>query len=139
MLHINDCLLAAGVNSCPSDCILVNFCFTDVGEHINNVLKIMKRCEVFCLFCRLITTIAVDLIGHQRLVSAKTGHPYNYCFFVHLSGRLIGELIVYKSLRRPSVRQQFQTSSPLKPLGQLNSNFMWRLLRTRERKLFKWF
>ena len=33
-----------------------------------------------------------------------------------------------------SVRQQFQTSSPLKPLGQLNSNFTWRLLRTREQK-----
>ena len=33
-----------------------------------------------------------------------------------------------------SVRQHFQTSSSLKPLGQLNSNFMWRLLRMRERK-----
>ena len=33
-----------------------------------------------------------------------------------------------------SVRQHFQTSSPLKPLGQLNSNFIWRLLRTLERK-----
>ena len=61
----------------------------------------------------------------------------------HLSRRLIGELIVYQSLRRPSVRpsvrrpsvrQHFQTSSPLKPLGQLNSNFIWRLLRTREQK-----
>ena len=39
------------------------------------------------------------------------------------------------SVRRPSsVRPQFQTSSPLKPLGQLNSNNIWRLLRTRERK-----
>ena len=25
-----------------------NFCFTDVGEHINDVLKIMSGCEVFC-------------------------------------------------------------------------------------------
>ena len=63
-------------------------------------------------------------------------------FLAHLSWRLMGELIVYQSLRRPSVvrpsvcpsvRQHFQTSS-LKPLGQLNSNFIWRLLRTRERK-----
>ena len=39
------------------------------------------------------------------------------------------------SVRRlSSVRPQFQTSSPLKPLGQSNSNFIWRLLRTRERK-----
>ena len=33
-----------------------------------------------------------------------------------------------------SVRQHFQTSSPLKPLGKLSSNFIWRFLRTRERK-----
>ena len=38
------------------------------------------------------------------------------------------------SVRRPPVRQHFQTSYPLKPLGQLNSNFIWRLLRTPERK-----
>ena len=61
------------------------------------------------------------------------------------SPELMGELIVYQSLWRPSVvyrpssiclsvRPQFQTSSPLKPLGQLNSNYIWRLLRTRERK-----
>ena len=30
--------------------------------------------------------------------------------------------------------QHFQTSSPLKPLGQLNSNVIWRLLMTREGK-----
>ena len=60
-------------------------------------------------------------------------------FLAHLSRRLMGELIVYQSLRRPSsvrpsVRPQFQTSSPLKPLGQSNSNFIWRLLRMRDRK-----
>ena len=38
----------------------------------------------------------------------------------HLSQRLIGELIVYEGIRRPSVRpssvcQHFQTASPLKP------------------------
>ena len=33
-----------------------------------------------------------------------------------------------------SIRQYFQTSSPLKPLGQLNSNFILRLLKTRELK-----
>ena len=56
-------------------------------------------------------------------------------FLAHLSRRLISELIVYQSLRHPSsTRPQFQTSSPLNPLGQLNSNFIWRLLRTRERQ-----
>ena len=56
-------------------------------------------------------------------------------FLAHLSGRLIGELIVYQWLRRPSgVRKHFQTSSPLKLPGQLNSYFIWRLLRMGERK-----
>ena len=60
-------------------------------------------------------------------------------FLAHLSRRLMGELIVYQSLRRPSVRrpsvsQHFHSSSPLKPLGQLNPNFIFILLRTRERK-----
>ena len=64
-------------------------------------------------------------------------------FLAHLSRRLMGELILYQSLRRPSVRhpsvvcpsvcQHFQTS-PLKQMGQFNSNFIWRLLRTREQK-----
>ena len=40
----------------------------------------------------------------------------------------MGELIVYQSLRRSYIRQHFQTSSPLKQLGQLNSNFIWRLM-----------
>ena len=30
--------------------------------------------------------------------------------------------------RRPSVHSHFQTSSPLKPLGQSKPNFMWSLL-----------
>ena len=38
------------------------------------------------------------------------------------------------SVRPSVVRQHFQTSSPLKPLGQLNSNFIWRLLRMGEQK-----
>ena len=46
----------------------------------------------------------------------------------------MGELIVYQSLQRLSFRQSTISKSPLKPPGQLNSNFIWRLLRTRERK-----
>ena len=46
--------------------------------------------------------------------------------------------VTLASVRCPSsVRPQFQTSS-LKRLGQLNSNFILRLLRTQERSLFKW-
>ena len=35
---------------------------------------------------------------------------------------------------RASVRQHFQTTSPLKPLSQICSNFIWSLLRLGERK-----
>ena len=35
----------------------------------------------------------------------------------------MNELKVYRSLRRPSVHQHFQTSTPLKSLGQLSSKF----------------
>ena len=54
-------------------------------------------------------------------------------FIAHLSQRLMGELILYHSVWRLSVvRQHFQTSP--NPLGKLSSNFIWRLLRTRERR-----
>ena len=53
----------------------------------------------------------------------------------HLSRRLIGELIVYPWVRRPSVVvrrpssvHNAQTSSSHKPLGRLKPNFMWSLL-----------
>ena len=48
------------VNGIP---YVFNFCFSDIGECINDVLKIMCRCEVFCLFCKLVTKLAVNLVG----------------------------------------------------------------------------
>ena len=60
------------------------------------------------------------------------------CYLTWAEG-LWGSLLYtsHSGVRPLSVRPQFQTSS-LKPLGQLNSNFIWRLLRTQERSLFKW-
>ena len=61
-------------------------------------------------------------------------------FLAHLSQRLIGELIGYPwsgVRRRPAsfvICPQFQTSSPLKLLGQSKPNFMWSLLGKGERK-----
>ena len=53
----------------------------------------------------------------------------------HLSRRLTSELIVYPcSVVVVVVVQTFQTSSPLKPLGQSKPNFMWSILRKGERK-----
>ena len=55
-----------------------------------------------------------------RTKKSCTACIYHF-LLAHLSRRLIGELIVYRgvrrpsSVRRPSVRQHFQKTSPLKP------------------------
>ena len=86
-------------------------------------------------------------MGTHLIVGSVAHVRQSQLFLAHLSRRLMGELIAYQSLRRPSVRpsvrrpsvcQHFRTSSPLKPLGKLNSSFIWRLYRTREQSLFKW-
>ena len=63
-----------------------------------------QSAEIFFLFCLL----------------------FCFTFLAHLSQWLIGELIGYpwSGIRRP----QFQTSSPLKPLGKSKPNFIWSLL-----------
>ena len=67
------------------------------------------------------------LLRNHKGDEAETWHTclghwllYKLCFLAHLSQRLKGELIVYEGIRRPSVRrpsvcQHFQTTSPLKP------------------------
>ena len=53
-------------------------------------------------------------------------------FLAHLSQRLIGELLVYKGIRRPSVCQHFQTTSPLKPRSRFFSYFTYSIYRSGE-------
>ena len=48
------------------------------------------------------------------VVSAQFGGSFRP-ILAHLSRSLIGELIVYEGIIRPSVCQHFQTTSPLKP------------------------
>ena len=93
----------------------------------------------------VVARTCIHLIGYSRtdtsdraILSVETSQFLAMdvtAFLAHPSRRLMGELIEYQSFRRPSVRQHFQTSSPLKPLDQLNISFIWRLLRMRERKL----
>ena len=67
-------------------------------------------------------------------VSQLTNLYTNFLILIlaHLSQRLKGELIVYQSLRRSSVRPQFQASSP-ETTGPIKFKFHMRLLRTGER------
>ena len=67
------------------------------------------------------------------------GKSENYGFLAHLSRRLTGELIVYPCsgvgvVVVVVVVHTFQTSSPLKPLGQSKPNFMRSILRKGEQK-----
>ena len=63
------------------------------------------------------------------LFSHKLQHKLHvFKLLAHLSRRLIGELIVYGGIRRPSVvvvrrHEHFQTTSPLKPRGRFFSYF----------------
>ena len=76
------------------------------------------------------------------MIFIKTLMNVDQILLAPVSGRLMGELIVYQSLRHPSLRlsvcQHFQTSSPLKPLSQINTNFLWRPLGRGNKSLFKW-
>ena len=71
-------------------------------------------------------SMAVLLIDAFSIIILNLALPGS-SFLAHLSRRLIGELLVYRGIRRPSVvrpsvrrpssvvRQHFQTTSPLKP------------------------
>ena len=63
-----------------------------------------------------IPSMSIETVKKGKLLLKKS----TLVLLAHLSRRLIGELIVYKGIRRPSVRrpsvcQHFQTTSPLKP------------------------
>ena len=67
----------------------------------------------------------LDRINSVRLLRSGSyvAKMNRMAIFTHLSRRVIGELIVYRGIRRPFVvrpssvarRQNFQTISPLKP------------------------
>ena len=75
----------------------------------------------------------------------SSAYIFDWIFFIFSSPEPLGsqgELIEYPWIRRPSVRPSasvvrphFQTSSPLKPLGQSKPNFIWCLLGKGERKI----
>ena len=90
-----------------------------------------------------ITSLSVRSVLPSAL-NAEAIHIINVVMSVfsvslaHLSRRLIGELIVYKGIHRPSVvrpsvRQHFQTTSPLKPRSRFFSYFTYSIYRSGER------
>ena len=71
------------------------------------------------------TKIAKIIIVHWRLTILRRGQV---CFPMHLDGH---HTVVWENC------WEFQTTSPLKPLGRCSSNFMWSLLRLGEWKIAK--
>ena len=86
----------------------------------------MAEVQISVSLCK----ITINVLGERtglvvRALDSGSGDPGSILgrvgvLLAHLSRRLIGELIVYKGIRRPSVRrpsvcQHFQTTSPLKP------------------------
>ena len=99
----------------------------DVLTSWKRAMKQNRKCYKNGYACCLVACTMTGKSVWSKLINTHV------VFLAHLSRRLLGELLVYQSLHRPSVRQHFQTS-PLKPQGQLNSNFIWRLLRMGEQK-----
>ena len=71
------------------------------------------------------TKVAKMMVVHWHLSFLRRGQV---CFPMHLYGH---HTFVWGNC------WEFQTTSPLKPLGQCCSNFMWSLLRLGERKIAK--
>ena len=96
----------------------------------------MQQSQFFSWHHPHYTKINCKILRFMRISSAwplTKSVMADFCMLLaHLSRRLRGEPLVYQW--PSSVRQNFQTSSPLKSLGQLNSNFIWRLLRMGEPK-----
>ena len=127
--------------------------FSNTFFAIFAALLLLCTCMCICMCCIYISLCArgwyvvCDYGISLRSVSVWCRSWIVCCPYIlaHLSRRLLDGLIVYQSLRRPSVRrsssvrQHFQTSSPLKPLDQLSSYFTWRLLRRGNKCLFKWY
>ena len=67
-------------------------------------------------------------------------HWFGYIFQINFVSLVCANsILMTPSSIRPSVAcQHCQISSSLKPLGQLNSNFLWRLLRIMNQSLIKW-
>ena len=114
----------------PRYCILKAFqCIFRKKANVSLVQKMspnFQGCRDICP--HVLATLAEHWIQGPRAL-----------LLAHLSRRLMGSLLYtsHSGVRLLSVCPEFQTSS-LKPLGQLNSNFIWRLLWTQERSLFKW-
>ena len=85
-----------------------------------------------------LATILVVLFNCYATADILTKFLQQCFLLAHLSRRLIGELLVYKGIRRPSVRpsvvrQHFQTTSPLKPRSRFFSYFTYSIYRSVER------
>ena len=104
-----------------------------LGPGSRTSLEFEGQCKYWDFLSHLL--VAMCYIGVQNFISPSIHPSISQQFIGSPEPKAHGELIVYQSLPRPSVCQHFQTSSPLKPLRQLNSNFIWRLLRMREQKV----
>ena len=101
---------------------------------IKNIVSILLKRLVNALLKRMVSSFSCKkCFSYMHIIHVAFIYCYSvsfHCFFVKAHGWATSHSGIHPS----SARQHFQTSSPQKPLGQLNWNFIWRLLRTWERK-----
>ena len=85
--------------------------------------------------CRRYT--ALILIGFSRISFKMNVLCHSITHII--SFILYYELLVYKGIRRPSIRQHFQTTSPQKPRSRFFSYFTYSIYRSGERIIVFWF
>ena len=111
-----------------------------ISPNVSSCLKIVvifAHLNFFHIYI-LLNELQKDAIKYHFLfknvglsdMTSKELYDNQSAFLAHLSRRLIGELLVYRGIRRPSVRRQhFQTTSSLKPLGRFFSYFIYSIYR----------
>ena len=77
-------------------------CRNIVADHLT--AQLLRSCSELFLHMQSRFPHDVAQMHHEQIRDLRVPHSSPLCFLAHLSRRLIGELIVYEGIRRPSVR-----------------------------------
>ena len=102
-----------------------DFFYSQMPRTCNKAKNVLQEVLLSWLYFQLFLSLSCSRMRNRHV----------FLFLAHLSRRLIGELIVLAGIRRPSDRQHFQTTSPLKPWSRLFPYFTYSIYRWGERIL----
>ena len=110
--------------------VLSLFCYTLLCVHFSFAIILKRKRKLVALLFLSYRCIVTIYVMWLFLTVPWVGLQYVIVVFPDHTHFLAISILVTPV----AGRQHFQRSSPLKPLGQLNSNFIWRLLMMGEQK-----